>query len=521
MDRSLQQLQQIALFADALPVAIWVGSAPSGEAVYVNRKFEEILGITPPADATRGNYVGPYGVHLANGEPYPEGQMPFERVMRAQGPVVIEDLVIHRHDGQRTFLRVFASPILDDQGQVRYVVEAFTDKTREVEADGKRQEQERQLEIAQKLDSIGQLAGGVAHDFNNLLAVVKLVASQLRQNEQDPVRLELTRHLEEVADSASSLTRSLLGAARRGKNLSQTVSVNSIAAQAVSLARRTFGARLRVELSLQALPGTIEGDAGQLEQVLMNLLINARDAIPGQGRIELRTYNRTVAPEEHPVLKPGKYLVLEVADTGGGIDPAVRGRLFEPYVTTKTSGPVKGTGLGLATVYGIAHSHGGLADVASTGPEGTVMRVHLPASEAVVADDPPSRPRALIRGSGTLLLVDDEPLLLRTTAVALRSLGYEVLTVSSGERALELVRERGESLVGILLDLAMPGMSGRETYLALRDLAPNLPVVLMTGSALNEEVQLLLDAGVRGFLPKPFDAAELSRALAEVVRSAG
>src|SRR4051812_35943587 len=153
MDRTLDQLREITKFADALPVAVWVGRAPSGECVYVNRKFEEILGITPPEGALRGNYVGPYGVHTTTGEAYPEDQMPYERVVRARAAVVIEDLVIHRHDGGRTHLRVFASPLFDERGELAYVVEAFTDKTKEVEADRARREGERQLEIAQKLDS--------------------------------------------------------------------------------------------------------------------------------------------------------------------------------------------------------------------------------------------------------------------------------------------------------------------------------------------------------------------------------
>jgi len=257
-----------------------------------------------------------------------------------------------------------------------------------------------------------------------------------------------------------------------------------------------------------------------VEQVLMNLLINARDAIPGEGKISVRTSNRRLAEHEHPVLPAGDYLVLEVCDTGTGIESSVLGRLFEPYVTTKTSGPVKGTGLGLATVYGIANSHGGLAEVAATGAQGTTMQVFFPASTEELPEEAPSRPRAPIRGSGTILVVDDEPLLLRTTSIALHALGYEVVTVSTGSEALEVVRQRGNKLSGVLLDMAMPGLSGKDTYLAVREKAPHLPVVLMTGSAVNEEVQGLLDAGVRGFLPKPFDAAELSRALAEVVRPA-
>ncbi|NUP09590.1 MAG: response regulator [Polyangiaceae bacterium] len=517
MGRSHEDLAAIVTFADALPVAIWVGRAPSGECVYVNREFERILGIAPPEDAARGNYVGPYGVHLPNGDVYPEDRMPFERVLRSKRTEVIDDLVIHRHDGERTHLRVFAAPLFADDGAIAFVVEAFTDITREVEAERRRAEGERQLQAMRRLESIGSLAGGIAHDFNNLLSIVTLVAGHLRTGEDDASRLAMIEHLEEVAGSASKLTRALLGFARRGKHLSAPVSLHEIVGSVVELARRTFERRLEVVAALDADRDTVLGDGVQLEQVVMNLVMNARDAITAQGRITVRTYVASFAAGEHAIVGPGDYAVLEVEDTGSGIDGTVRDRIFEPYVTTKASGAHKGTGLGLATVYGIARSHGGAAEVATTSTRGTTMRIALPLTSQPLAAREKRAHCGIVKGRGTILVVDDDPLVLRMTVKAVGGLGYEVLSAQGGADAIELFRTSRDRVTAVVLDMIMPGIGGKETYLAMKNIEPTVRVLLTTGWSLNDEAQHILDLGVRGFLSKPFDLAGLSQALARVV----
>lgn len=516
-ERTADETAAIARFADALPVAIWVGRAPGGETLYVNREFEVILGLTPPDDAARGNYVGPYGVHGRDGEKYPEGDMPFERVLRSKQREVIDDLVIHRHDGTRCYLRVLASPLLDDNGEVAFVVEAFTDISSEVLAEQRRKDSEQQVQAMQRLESVGSLAGGVAHDFNNLLAVVKLTAQQLRVGESDADRLELLAALDEVSDKAAGLTRALLGFARQGKHLAMPVSLGTIVMGVVGLARRTFERRLIVDVDAAASPDVIVGDLPQLEQIVMNLVMNARDAIVGDGLITVRTSR--VHCEATDVLAAGDYVVLDVEDSGGGIDPTVRDRVFEPYVSTKAAGSLKGTGLGLATVYGAARAHGGLATVVRSSGRGTVMRVFFPASALPLTTEPaPSMPPSLVTGKGTILVVDDEPLVLRMTARAVKSLGYEVITAPDGQAAVAALKQAGRGRIdGVILDMIMSGMSGRETYLALRAVQPEVRVVLMTGYALNNEAQEILDLGVQGFLSKPFDPLALSLALRRIV----
>lgn len=368
--RPPEQLEQLVSFVDALPVAVWVGQAPGGECVYVNREFERMLGITPPPDAARGNYVGPYGVHLPTGEKYPEDQMPYEQAMRAGAPVVIENIVLHKHDGAKINLRVFASPLRDGAGNITHIVEAFTDKTREVDS-------EKQLSAARRLESVGAFAGGIAHDLNNLLAIVKLVATNLKEHETKPARLELIRHLDGVADSAARMTASLLSFARTGKTVTSRISVHDAVKGAVALFRPTLQARLDLRLSLDSETPFVLGDVSQLERAVLNLLVNARDAIPNEGALVIRTRDVTLREKEHALLQAGSYVLLEVEDSGTGIPPAVYDRIFEPFVTTKASGALHGNGMGLATVYAVARSHGGTAEISSTGPSGTTMRVYF------------------------------------------------------------------------------------------------------------------------------------------------
>ncbi|MDQ3036455.1 MAG: response regulator [Myxococcota bacterium] len=513
-----EELASIVRFADALPAAIWVGRAPTGEVVYVNREFERILGISPPEGAARGNYVGPYGVHLPSGAAYPEHAMPFERVMRSKETEVIDDIVIHRHDGSKCHLRVVARPLFDDRGEITHVVEAFTDITREVEAERRRAETDRQLQAVRRLDTIGSLAGGVAHDFNNLLAVVKLVATRLRHERDEGERARLVGHLDEVADSAAKLTHALLGFAQCGTHVTRPLSVNELAASVVELARRTFDRRIEIVAELEAARDIIVGEPAQIEQVLINLVMNARDAIPADvpGRIAIRTRRESVGAG-HALLEPGDHVIIEVEDTGTGIDAAIRERAFEPYVTTKGLGTTKGTGLGLATVFGVARGHGGTAEIVSTGSEGTLMRVFLPAtiSRSLPPVAPP-RPTALVRGRGTVLVIDDEPLVLRMTARTLEELGYDVIHAPSGDDGVEAFRSATVPIAAVVLDIVMPGLNGRETCRALRALDPDVRVLLMSGYALDADTPDTSDFGALHVLAKPFDPTELSRALAAV-----
>ena len=495
----------VSSVADDLPVGVWVARAPKGEFLYANKAFAEIMGMNARDDVGRGEYAGPYGIHTRTGALYPEDKLPFVRALQERRTVIVDDIVIHRHDGGKVHIRAQARPVFDDAGEITHVVIAFIDISREAQAEAARALSEQRLGQMQRMESIGTLAGGIAHDFNNLLAAVKMMAAVLRRNENDTTKLGYLEQIDQVTDSAAQLTRALLGFARRGKHLSSRVSIHDVALGVAALMRRALDRRIDVVTELRAATGDVDGDFSQLEQVLMNLVVNARDAMAGGGRLVIATRDE------------GANVVLEVTDSGTGIDPDVRERMFEPYVTTKKAGEGGGTGLGLATVWGIVENHGGRIEALDAKPRGTTMRVTLPAA----AEESPRAAksegvRSVVRGSGTVLVVDDERPVRESVAAALRALGYRVLSAEDGEKAVELVRERGD-IDAVLLDMVMPNMDGRATYLALRDMRPDLRVVLTTGFALNEEAQRILDLGVREFIAKPFSVELLSQVMARTV----
>ncbi len=514
--------QEIAAsVADDLPVGVWVARVPGGEFVYSNKMFAEILGLPGHSGPRIGDYSRPYGIHTRTGELYPEDQLPIVRAIRARATVVVDDIVIHRHDGRKVYIRAQARPVFHE-GELTHVVIAFIDITREVEAEKARAESEARLARAHRLESIGQLAGGIAHDFNNLLATVKLIAETLHRSETDPRKKADLASIDEVTEHAVRLTSSLLGFAGRGKNLATRVSIDAVLGSMREMLRRSLDRRVALELELHA-ASDVSADLAQLEQVVLNLVVNARDAIEGSGRIVIRT--RDVALDEATAksflrVKPGPHVEVEVADTGSGIAPSIRDRVFEPYFTTKTGKDLKGTGLGLATVYGIVDSHGGGVDFRDNAPRGTIFRVLLPALPPSGAARAASArlPRATARrGTGKLLVVEDEPHVRASCQRALEAIGYEVVPAKDGEEALAIFSTRHSELRAVVLDMVMPGMGGRETYLALRGVKPDVRVLLTTGFALNDEAQAILDLGVKGFLAKPYDMNALALALERIV----
>ena len=507
----------ISSLADDLPVGIWVARAPGGEFIYANRMFATLMGTGGITGAAVGGYAAPYGIFTRTGEPYPEHRLPFVRALEEQRVVVVDDLSIHRPDGTRIDVRAFARPIADEGGTITHVVIAFFDISLEVALARQRAESQERAQRTQRLESIGTLAGGVAHDFNNLIFGIKLIASELALNAKDErLRSDLTL-IDSITERAATLTRSLLGFARLGKHRSAPVAMEDVIEGMRELLVRTLsGVALEFHFAAED-RGVVFGDQAQLEQVVMNLVVNARDALGGRGRVAIstRTVNLTAVPlGVTGSLAPGRTVVFEVADDGPGILPADRERVFEPYYTTKTRGPDRGTGLGLPTVLGVIEAHQGSIEIApGLGNAGTTMRVFLPAGPALVAAVTPPAVTTRVKGHGTILVVDDDQIVRMALMGATRKLGYEVLEASSGAQAVEVFRQHGARIRGVVLDLVMPGLSGRDTYLALRALSPGVRVLLMSGYSMNEEVEAILELGVRSFLSKPYSMEALAREL--------
>jgi PAS domain S-box-containing protein len=353
---------------------------------------------------------------------------------------------------------------------------------------------ERQVGEAQRLEGLGQLAGGMAHDFNNLLAVISSYASFVHQEvaSEPPadkwrkVSQDLTE-LENAADRAAALTRQLLAYSRTQQAEPQVLDLNEVISGLADLLGRTMGTRIELVLDLDPKVGQVLADHGQLEQVLVNLAVNARDAMPDRGRLTMRTAD---AQADDPDLagapggRPARFARLDVADTGGGMPPEVASRAFEPFFTTKPTG--LGAGLGLATVHGIVRRAGGRLEVSSAPGQGTTMTVLLPVTEAAArcpaqAAAGPAQP---LRGSGELVLVvEDEASILEATRRVLASHGYRVLTAASGEDALAVAAREPEPLDVLLTDVMMPNMLGTEVAERLRGRQPGLRVLFMSGYA--------------------------------------
>jgi signal transduction histidine kinase/CheY-like chemotaxis protein len=357
---------------------------------------------------------------------------------------------------------------------------------------------------SQKLEAIGLLAGGVAHDFNNLLVGILGYADVLAE-EAAPgsVQAEAARTISQAAQRAAALTRQLLAVARLGRHRQEPVDLHAVVREVAALLDRTLDKAIRVELRLDAAAHTVRGDAGQLQQVILNLAVNARDAMPGGGTLAVAT--------SHDAGGGGAgRVVLTVSDTGVGIPKEHLERIFEPFFTTKGEG--RGTGLGLATAYGIVKSHGGTLKVASEVGTGSRFTVSLPAWEgASVAPSETAAPS--IRGRGVVLVVDDEEVVRRTAGQMLASLGFEPALVGGGPEALEWL-DRSPRPAAIVLDMAMPGMDGRACFREMRARHPGLRVVLSSGFTRNVRVEELLAEGAAAFVEKPYRTADLARAVA-------
>lgn len=384
-----------------------------------------------------------------------------------------------------------------------------------------REERERkrlqsQLLQVQKLEAIGTLAGGVAHDFNNILMAIQgRVSLLLLQGGDESAFGEDLRAIEGLVSRGADLTRQLLGFARGGKHEVRVTDLNELVIENSEIFGRT---KKEVTIHRRLAEGlwTVEVDRGQIEQVFLNLYVNAWQAMPGGGELYLETEN--VVLDESYVkpfkVTPGKYVKVTVTDTGVGMDEQTRQRIFEPFFTTRELG--QGTGLGLATAYGIVKNHQGIINVYSEPGHGTTFTMYLPAAGSGVGAAEETK-EEIVRGEGMILLVDDEEMIREVGGRILEALGYRVLVAASGAEALEIYRERSGEIDLVILDMIMPGMLGGEAFDRLRRINPTVKVLLSSGYSMNGEARGILERGGAGFLQKPLDARALSRKVREIL----
>ena len=434
-----------------------------------------------------------------------------DRIVRRE-PFDGIDTEFRRHDGKIVVLRLTGRPVqrsLPAPVDFEIAAEDVTERLRF-------EQQHRQL---QKMEAIGTLAGGIAHDFNNVLCVIRCYTDLLMhiepQNEEVHSKV---RAISQAAGQAAELTQQLLAFGRRQVLSNEPVDMNELVLDLRAMLDRIIGEDIEMHTDLQPGLGCVTGDRGQLRQVLMNLIVNARDAMPSGGRLTFST-SRVVLQQplsrEQSTVSPGAYMCLKVGDTGCGIDKAIQSRIFEPFFTTKDG---RGSGLGLATTYGIVKQSGGHIWVASEGGQGTTFEIWLPLSEeAVAAKDIRPEVAEPEPAGGTVLLVEDEELVRDVARKSLESIGLTVLEAATPAQALELAQAAGPSIDLLLTDIAMPGMRGPDLAVRLRELRPGLKVIFMSGYTVEVALPPFTSDADANFLPKPFTVAGLRRMVTKVI----
>ncbi|HEX6751481.1 MAG TPA: PAS domain S-box protein [Longimicrobium sp.] len=484
-----------------------------GDVRFASPSVERALGYD------RHELAGTYLFELVHPDDVPAVLEVFDRAMRAPGQPQRLEFRLRAAGGSYRTLEAISTSLLHDPAVAGIVVNS-RDVTERREAEEALLASQQQLLQAQKMDAVGRLAGGVAHDFNNLLTAIRGNAELLLLDipPGDP-RREDVEEIRKASDRAATLTRQLLAFSRRQVLQPRVLGLNGVVREMERMLRRLIGEDVELETRLEPELGQVRADPGQVEQVILNLAVNARDAMPAGGRLTVETRNAVLDEEmkrAFPYVVPGAYVMLCVSDTGQGMDAETRERAFEPFFTTKPAG--RGTGLGLSTVYGIVKQSGGFVWIDSELGRGTAIRIYLPPVDGPAPDaSEPVAAAIAAKGSGTVLLAEDEVTVRRLAVRVLRRGGYTVLAAADGEEAMRLAAGHPGRIDLLVTDVVMPRLGGRGLAQRLREARPGVPVLYISGY--NEEAvehHGVLDPGT-AFLGKPFTAEQLLTAVASAL----
>ena len=427
----------------------------------------------------------------------------------------VKEVEVITSSGKRLWVELRGLAAVTD-GQNPSVIGTLQDITSRKQAEEEKRILEERLQHADKMEAIGTLAGGIAHDFNNLLMGIQGYASMTLLNlDTSNPNYERLKRIEQQVQSGADLTSQLLGFARGGRYEVKPTNINEIIEKTSSMFGRT---KKEIVINRKTAKDlwNVEVDRGQMEQVFLNLYVNAWQAMPGGGDIYLETQN--VLLNDEKVLpfsvKPGKHVKITITDTGTGMDEKTKERIFDPFFTTKEMG--RGTGLGLATVYGIIKGHQGMINVYSEPGHGTTFTIYLPATDKEISKEK-APTEEIVTGTETILLIDDEKMVMEVNKELLESMGYKVYAAGSGQEGIAVYMEKRDKIDLIILDMIMPGISGGETFDRLRKINPNIKVLLSSGYSLNGEAKEIMDRGCNGFLQKPFKLEELSGKVREML----
>jgi PAS domain S-box-containing protein len=468
---------------------------------YINPRLAEICGYT--FDEVAGK---PFSVFIYPDE-IPKVVDHYQRRLAGEEIPSIYETALRHRNGSKIDIEINTRVITYQEKPTGFVI--VRDLT-------ERKHLETQLQQARKMEAIGTLAGGIAHDFNNLLmGILGSTSLMLFNLESNHPHYEDLKNIEQHIQSGAELTKQLLGFARGGRYEVKSIDLNKLIKKTSEMFGRTKK-EIRIYTKYQKNIWPVEADQSQIEQVILNLYVNAWQAMPGGGDLYLQSENVSF-DEDH--VKPlgiehGRYVKLSITDTGVGMDEATRQRIFDPFFTTKEMG--RGTGLGLASVYGIIKNHGGIIDVNSKKGEGTTFTIYMPASDKGIVEEKGVSGETL-KGTETVLLVDDEDRIVDIGKKILKIMGYKVLIARSGKEAIELYKKNQAGIDIVVLDMIMPEIGGGEAYDRLKEINPHVRVLLSSGYSIDGEATEILERGCNGFVQKPFSMKELSRRIREVL----
>ncbi len=502
-----EQLQKLSLAVGQSTASIVITDT-KGNIEYVNPKFTQVTGYTLEEAIGKNPRI------LKSGETSPEE---YKRLweMISSGKAWRGEFHNKKKNGELFWEMASISPVKNKDNVITNFVAVKEDIT-------ERKKLEEQVRQAQKMESIGTLAGGIAHDFNNILGIILGHSTLMERFKEDPQNL--SRSIQAITNATqrgAGIVKQLLTIARKTEALFENVSVNDIIREIIKLLDETFPKTITISTSLQQDLPLIVADAGQIHQVLLNLCVNARDAMPNRGTLSISTRIIEGEAVSSRFLKATarQYVQIEIADTGTGMDEATRQRVFEPFFTTKGLG--KGTGLGLAVVFGIIGHHGGFIDVRSAPREGTTFAVYLPIPERALEEPRPARKSidVIAGGTETILVIEDEEMLRNLAKAILISKGYQVLTAEDGMLGVEMYRSHQDKIAVILSDIGLPSLSGQDVLKRIREINPKAKVVMASGFFDPNTKSEMYKSGARHFIQKPYLPDEVLQTIREVIDS--